>query len=114
VPLLALLWWVAQGEAPTTLPASIPGWVWAALSALGGIAGTVLSGKVVVPTFAYSRELQRADRLETELAASRARELAMAEKMGTEVTTTILEATQAMRDMRDGGRDLPARRPRER
>lgn len=50
------------------LPESVPGWVWAAASALGGVAGTVLSGKVVVPTFSYAREVARADRLEASLA----------------------------------------------
>jgi hypothetical protein len=46
----------------------IPGWVYAAASALAGIAGTVLSGKVVVPTFSYQREVGRADRLEAAIA----------------------------------------------
>lgn len=35
-------------------------------SAITGL-GIILSGKIVVPTFAYNREKDRADRLETEL-----------------------------------------------
>lgn len=58
---------------------------------------------------AYNREKDRADRLETALEASRGRELAMAEKMGTEVTSVVLSATQALKDFRD---DQPPRRTR--
>lgn len=41
--------------------------LWAVGSALGAFLVTLLSGKVVVPTFAYSRERDRADRLEAEV-----------------------------------------------
>lgn len=57
---------------------------------------------------AYNRERDRSDRLELELTASRARELAMAEKMGTEVTAVLIEAARALQD-----REPAPRRRRE-
>lgn len=62
---LALL--VAQ-TAQQQDPSGIPGWVYAAVSAAVSALVTILSGKVVVPTFSYQRESTKVDRLEAQLA----------------------------------------------
>lgn len=78
-----------------------------------GVLGIAVAALSAFARQAYNRERDRADRLETELAASRARELSMAEKMGTEVTTTVLAATQAMAELNTSMADLARRRRRD-
>lgn len=45
----------------------IPSWMVPLLAGAGTFLGTLLSGKFVVPTFAYTRERDRADKLEAEV-----------------------------------------------
>lgn len=59
-PLLAVALLAAGGG---TVP-GMPYWLVGAASALGGFLVTLLSGKIVVPTFAYNREKERADKWE--------------------------------------------------
>lgn len=40
---------------------AMPDWLWAVGAAVGSFLVTLLSGKIVVPTFAYNREKERAD-----------------------------------------------------
>lgn len=86
------MWWLAQA-APS-----------GADLAQYGVLGIAVSALSVFARQAYNRERDRADRLEAELSASRARELAMAEKMGTDVTTVLLQATQAMMGIKAASR----------
>lgn len=45
----------------------VPGWLVPGISALAGFLVTLLSGKIVVPTFAYLREKERAEKWEAEV-----------------------------------------------
>lgn len=45
----------------------LPSWALPLLAGAGTFLGTLLSGKFVVPTFAYTRERDRADKLEAEV-----------------------------------------------
>ncbi len=47
-------------------PDGMPPWAWAVLAGIGSFLATLMSGKVVVPTFAYLRERERADKWEAE------------------------------------------------
>lgn len=59
----SLTWLMAQASGGSDLP----GWFGPALlSGAGAFLATLMSGKVVVPTFAYSRERERADKWEAE------------------------------------------------
>jgi hypothetical protein len=57
------------GQLASTVPEGIPAWLYAAAAAAASALVTILSGKVVVPTFSYAREVARADRLEASMAA---------------------------------------------
>ncbi len=52
--------------AQATPGGDIPTWVIGVLSGVGAFLATLMSGKVVVPTFAYTRERERADKWEAE------------------------------------------------
>lgn len=57
------------GQLASAVPDVIPAWVYAVAAAAASALVTILSGKVVVPSFAYAREVARADRLETSITA---------------------------------------------
>lgn len=56
-------------SAPPTSTDALPVWVYVVASAIVSALVTILSGKIVVPTFSYNRERDRADRLEAEKVA---------------------------------------------
>lgn len=58
--------WSELLSQPVESAGDIPGWVWGVASAIVTGITTVLSGKLVVPTFAYNRERDRADKLEAD------------------------------------------------
>lgn len=59
--------WMWTWLLSATSTPEVPAWVWVVVSGAGSVAVTVLSGKIVVPTFAYNREKERADKLEAEV-----------------------------------------------
>lgn len=93
------MWWAAGATV-----AAASGWVMAQAGGSDTSSELVQQGPLGVAVLAlaafaraaYNREKDRADRLEAALTAAQVRELALAEKMGGEVTATVIEATKAM------------------
>lgn len=56
---------VVAGPSPPS-GGDLPAWIWPVVAAVGSFVMTVVSGKVVVPTWAYNHEKARADRWEAE------------------------------------------------
>jgi hypothetical protein len=56
------------GQLAAAVPDGIPPWVYAVAAAAASALVTILSGKVVVPTFSYAREVAKVDRLELSIA----------------------------------------------
>lgn len=90
---------LAQTAEPRASFPDVPGWlIGAAISALV----TILSGKIVVPTFAYARERERADRLESELKLLR-------DDLQTEIVPALVRNTDVLAEIAN---ELPRRRER--
>lgn len=83
--------WAAQVMAQVSGTGDIPGWLLAVGSAIGGIFVTVLSGKLVVPTFAYSRERERADFWQGEY-------MTLSKQINTQVVTALAESGASVRE----------------
>lgn len=114
-------WLVAIAHGMTLSVLSIPllGQIWAStdsvpigvVSALVGVVGTALSGKVVVPTFAYNREVARADKWEA-IALAQNETMIEFGRAGTEATMALNASAKALADSTMALHDLARRPPR--
>lgn len=99
----------------TPTPSALPGWVYVVASAAVSALVTILSGKVVVPTFAYARERDRGDRLEAEknaeIAKRDAQIAALQSRVIDEFTPMIVRATDVIDDLRRQNERLRTRKP---
>ncbi len=74
-------------------------------AAVSGL-GVVMSGKVVVPTFAYKREQERADRAEARAEKAEALNLQFAEALADRVVPAMERNTAATRESTEAWRGV--------
>lgn len=95
--LIALL--LAQTTTPPpSTPEGLPIWLWPVLTAIGTFLVTLMSGKIIVPTFAYLRERDRADRQE-------AMREAYADKVDEQVRPALENSRQAIKESAAAARE---------